>query len=169
MKHTKKEDGGILAIISWTVTLILLLVWIFLTWNLYSWKVTRLEEENSRQWDYYRDIVKTIENATGSISDEIATLRAETIWVRNTLDNVETAKAAKIYDLEITICKIDKENNEIDKLTVIMKNMIAINPSVERTALVVDTGLWYGSSVEIPTIMDDEEEYACWLNILSVR
>ena len=172
MKHTKKEDGGILAIISWTVTLILLLVWIFLTWNLYSWKVTRIEEENNRQWDYYRDIIKTIENSTGSISDEIATLRAETLWVRNTLDNIETVKAAKIYDLEITICKMVHYTDilvDVEKRKVHMKDVVGINPSVERTATVVDTGLWYGSSVEIPTIMDDEEEYACGLSIISVR
>jgi hypothetical protein len=50
-----------------------------------------------------------------------------------------------------------------------MKNVVGINPSVERTATTVDTWLWYGSSVEIPTIMDDEDEYACGLEVISVR
>jgi hypothetical protein len=50
-----------------------------------------------------------------------------------------------------------------------MKNVVGINPSVERTAIVVETWLWYGSSVEIPTIMDDEEEYACGLEVISVK
>lgn len=89
--------------------------------------------------------------------------------VTTTLDNIELSKHAKIYDLEITICKMDKDNNEIDKRTVTMKNVVGINPSIERTATVVDTGLWYDSSVEIPTITDDEEEYACDLKVLSVR
>ena len=89
--------------------------------------------------------------------------------VTTTLDNIELSKYAKIYDLEITICKIDKEHDEINKRTITMKNVVGINPSVARTATVVDTGLWYGSSVEIPTITDDEEEYACDLKVLSVR
>ncbi len=169
MKNPQQEADNIKVILGGFVVVVLLLLVIFLNWNLYSWKIDRLEKENNRQWDYYRDIMKTIESATGSIDDEIATLRAETLWVRNTLDNVETAKAARIYDLDITICRIDSEAEEIRKRKVHMKGVVGINPSVERTATTVDTGLWHSSSVEIPTIMEDEEEYACWLTIISVR
>lgn len=85
------------------------------------------------------------------------------------LDQMEKSAVAKIYTIEITICKMNAVRNELQKRTVIMKNLLAFNPSVTNTAIVVDTGLSYGSNVEIPTIMDDEEEYACDLKVLSVR
>jgi hypothetical protein len=55
------------------------------------------------------------------------------------INNIELSKYAKIYDLDITICKMDKEADEIKKRTVTMKNVVGINPSVERTAIVVET------------------------------
>jgi hypothetical protein len=58
--------------------------------------------------------------------------------VTTTLDNIELSKYAKIYDLDITICKMDTEADEIKKRHVTMKNVVGINPSVERTAIVVE-------------------------------
>jgi hypothetical protein len=53
------------------------------------------------------------------------------------------------------------------KRKVVMNDIVAINPSVERTATVIDTWFVYGWSIEIPTIT--EKEYACDLKVLSIK
>ena len=104
---------------------------------------------------------------TDEINDSIDSLRKE---LHDSIKDVEKNSNAKIYNIEVTVCLFDEEANEVHKRKVIMNDIIAINPSVERTATVVDTGLWYGlAQVEIPTISDSEDEYACWLKILSIK
>lgn len=122
--------------------------------------------------DYNQRLIKLEEHSDvieQSVDDKYKILRES---VKTELDNLELSKYAKIYDLDITICKAEHYQDhisDIKKRTVRMKNVVGINPSVERTAIVIETWLWYGSSVEIPTIMDDPDEYACGLEVISVR
>jgi hypothetical protein len=144
---TNKEirDSNILAISSAIVFVIFIILYI--TYMASSTRVTEsLTRENSRQWDYYRilsgsidDLHKKVDiaiNAADSIEDGNKILRES---IRTELDNIELSKYAKIYDLNITICKMDEIANVIAKRTVRMKNVVGINPSVERTATTVDT------------------------------
>lgn len=100
------------------------------------------------------------------MNDRIDYLRKD---LHDSLEDLEKRKASRLYNLEITICLFDEKADEVHKRKVVMNNVIALNPSVERTATIVDTGLGFGRSVEIPTIMESEEEYACWLKILSIK
>lgn len=127
-----------------------------------GWKLEYLE----RVTDTQRDDIMSLSWRLYDMEDNDSEMRK---YLRTELDNIEYSKYAKIYDLSITICKIDKDAEQIKKRHVTMKNVVGINPSVERTATTVYTWLWYGSSVEIPTIMDDEDEYACGLEVISVR
>jgi hypothetical protein len=52
---------------------------------------------------------------------------------------MELKKNGRIYNLEITICKLNEEKNDMVKRKVVMNDIVAINPSVERTATVIDT------------------------------
>jgi hypothetical protein len=140
-------------------------------WHETTTGIESLSRENNRQWEYCRTLSGAIDwlATNESVDDKYKILREN---VRTELDNLELSKYAKIYDLDITICKAEHYQDhisDIKKRTVRMKNVVGINPSVERTAIVVETWLWYGSSVEIPTIMDDEEEYACGLEVISVK
>jgi len=106
------------------------------------------------------------------INDLKKELKKEDSIIRNTVyeqvNEIKLAKSAKIYTLKITICKENKNTNEIEKRYVMMSNVVWINPSVDRTAIYVDVGINY-DGVPIPTILDDETSYACWLKILSIR
>ncbi len=134
--------------------------------------IRSVSNENGRQWDYYRTLSGSMDELINRQESLESNVRITDERFTTTLDKIELSRYAKIYDLEITICKMEHYQDhisDIKKRTVIMKNVVGINPLVERTATTVDTGLWYGSSVEIPTIMDDEDEYACDLKVLSVR
>jgi len=88
--------------------------------------------------------------------------------VYDKIHEIQVAKSAKIYNLDVTICKENLITNSIDKRIVRMDNIVAINPSVQRTATIVDTWIDY-NGVEIPGIMNDERSYACDLHIISVK
>lgn len=101
-----------------------------------------------------------------SHSGDLDNLESKLGLLQDRVSEMKLESSARLYNLEITICLLDKENDEIHKRKVTMNNILAINPSVDRTAVVVDVGIWM---VEIPTIMDSAEEYACGLKILSVK
>jgi len=134
-----------------------------------SSKVEYLESVTDTQRDDIMSLSWEVDAVRNSFNDYVAQQKSTINYIDTSLDNIELSKYAKIYDLDITICKMDTEADEIKKRHVTMKNVVGINPSVERTATTVDTWLWYGSSVEIPTIMDDEDEYACGLEVISVK
>ena len=80
-----------------------------------------------------------------------------------------------IYDLDITICKMNDTTNTIDKRHVTMNKIVGVNPSVDRTAILLDTGI---GMLPIPTmdetegyppVKEDGEEYACDLKVLSIK
>lgn len=80
-----------------------------------------------------------------------------------------------IYDLDITICKMNDTTNTIDKRHVTMNKIVGVNPSVDHTAILLDTGI---GMLPIPTmdetegyppVKEDGEEYACDLKVLSVK
>lgn len=113
----------------------------------------------------------TDDRVTQQIEDEVNSLSGKMLEIREHIDYVQQEVSrksnARIYSLEITICLLDEEADEIYKRKVRMDNIIALNPSV--SALYVDTWLGYGEEIEIPTIYDKERQYACWIKILSIR
>lgn len=84
--------------------------------------------------------VKSLSGDITEVNDRIDYLRKD---LHDSIQNIRSESASHIYDLEITICRLDKEHDEIHKRKVIMNNIIAINPTVERTAVMVETGLQY--------------------------
>lgn len=107
-----------------------------------------------------------IESHSGDLVKKTDNLESKLSLVQDRVSDMKLKSQSRLYNLEITICLLDKENDEIHKRKVTMNNILAINPSVDRTAVVVDVGI---GTVEIPTIMDSAEEYACGLKVLSVR
>lgn len=109
-----------------------------------------------------------ISSNTGMLADQYDKFRYDT---RVEMKEMEAKSVARIYSVKITICKKDDTKNEITKRYIQMDNLLAINPSVERTATTIDTWLDYHSNVEIPDkeLQSNEDSYACDLKVLSVR
>lgn len=105
---------------------------------------------------------------TAKLDKRIDLVRDE---LRKEISSLEQTKVAKIYNLEITICRTDKIDNVIEKRKIRMDNVVAINPSVEHTATLIDTWLGDGRTIQIPDyqLMMDTDTYACDLKILSVK
>lgn len=146
-----------------------LLLWAFYIWMLLyiANKDTNLTMLHSDTLIKHDQSIKEIESKLDwlkNINERVDFIRDETY---KSLDEIELKKNGRIYNLEITICKLNEEKNEIIKRKVVMNDVVAINPSVERTATVVDAWFAYGSSIEIPTIT--EKEYACDLKVLSIK
>jgi len=119
-----------------------------------------------------RDIEKNLASLSGEVSDtndRIDHLRND---MHQALDNIRTTQHAKIYNLEITICRTDKIDNVIEKRKIQMNNIVAINPSLSiPSSSYLDTWLGYGNEIEIPDhgLMNDADTYTCWLKILSIK
>lgn len=146
-----------------------------LLWALYVWMLLYISNKDTNLTMLHSDTlikhdqsIKEIESKLDwlkNINERVDFIRDETY---KSLEEMELKKNGRIYNLEITICKLNEEKNEMVKRKVVMNDIVAINPSVERTATVVDVWFtYYESSIEIPTIT--EEEYACELKVLSIK
>lgn len=76
-----------------------------------------------------------------SHSGDLDNLESKLGLLQDRVSEMKLESSARLYNLEITICLLDKENDEIHKRKVTMNNILAINPSVDRTAVVVDVGI----------------------------
>lgn len=122
-----------------------------------------------------RDIEKNLSTLSGEvddINDRIDHLRNDMHQALDNLKASQNAQHAKIYNLEITICRTDKLDNVIEKRKIRMDNIVAINPSLSiPSSPYIDTWLWYGTEIEIPDhwLMNDADTYTCWIKILSIK
>lgn len=122
-----------------------------------------------------------------SLNDRIQDeMKGQIKWLQNPKDDryadviaqinsLKEMQPTHVYDLDITICKMNDTTNTIDKRHVTMNKIVGVNPSVDRTAILLDTGI---GMLPIPTmdetdgyppIKEDGEEYACDLKILSLK
>jgi len=171
MKESTKESikehlEGLAAILFIIVAAVCATLWI--TYTVYP-KDTNLTMHHSETLiDHDQRLIK-IESQSWELkilNDRIDYLRKD---LHESLEDLENRKASRLYNLEVTVCLFDEKANEVRKRKIVMNNIIALNPSVERTATVVDTWLGFWRSVEIPGILDSQEEYACDLKILSIK
>jgi len=164
MKESTKENVSIVAwLIVWIIAIIAVVIYM---WSDQHDSLTLHHSETLIDHDQRLIKIESQSWELKVLNDRIDYLRQD---LHQSIEDLENSKASRLYNLEITICLFDEKANEVRKRKVVMNNIIALNPSVERTATVVYTGLGLGRSVEIPTIMDSAEEYACWLKILSVK
>lgn len=88
------------------------------------------------------------------------------------LQSFEMVNIARLYTLEITICKTDTVRNTIQKRKVLMENILAVNPKLWTAGdAYVDVWFWYERRMDIPDshLYLDPEMYTCGLKILSVK
>lgn len=164
MKESTKDNGSIVAwLIVWIIAIIAVVIYM---WSDQHDNLTLHHSETLIDHDQRLINIESQSWELKVLNDRIDYLRQD---LHQSIEDLENSKASRLYNLEITICLFDEKANEVRKRKVVMNNIIALNPSVERTATVVYTGLGLGRSVEIPTIMDSAEEYACDLKILSIK
>lgn len=167
MKELTKDTA---AIIAWTIFWCALITII----SVYVWWYNREDSltlhHSSTLIDHNQRLIAIEYHSwdTDKLDKRIDLVRDE---LRKEISSLEQTKVAKIYNLEITICRTDKIDNVIEKRKIRMDNVVAINPSVEHTATLIDTWLGDGRTIQIPDyqLMMDTDTYACDLKILSVK
>lgn len=61
--------------------------------------------------------------------------------INTKVDEMKVQKEARLYKLEVTICKFNDTKNIIDKETIIMNDIIAINPSIAYDESHINTNI----------------------------
>lgn len=95
--------------------------------------------------------------------------------INTKVDEMKVQKEARLYKLEVTICRFNDTKNTIDKENIIMNDIIAINPSISYDESHINTNIW---NVLIHWFEVDDwihyrdhmsDPYACDLKVLSIK